>query len=273
MSWFHHPNLSWRVTGRRCQDALTDALAYYGDFILSRGRSAWRNHSYASPTSYLNAVNRLKRQGIVAFKRRHGRPPVLNVTPRRPADQTVLRPDRWWGERWHGVWYVLVYDIPEVRRSYRDQLRRILMHHRCGCLQESVWVSPRDIRPLFDDLSKAASLHFDAHLFEARSVLGRDHEEIVTRAWNFERIEAAHQRYQSDVEKSLQRLRAQAVSDSDITAAARDELMRFRLLIESDPLLPAKLHPVNYTGLRSYKLHRDWIQAVRKTGRVFRVSL
>ena len=41
-----------------------------------------------------------------------------------------------------------------------------------GCLQKSVWVSPRDIRPEHDDLVKGIRVNFYAYLFEATTVLG-----------------------------------------------------------------------------------------------------
>jgi phenylacetic acid degradation operon negative regulatory protein len=261
---FHHPDISLPVLTRRATAELMDALAWYGEFMLSRGRSVWRNKSYGSETAYRNAVLRLKRQGIVAASHRGGREPLLRVEPPEAADQAVLSPERWWKTRWNGLWYVLVYDVPETNRRYRDHLRRILLLNRCGCLQNSVWVSPRDLRPLFDDLAKAASTDSVAHLFEAKTVLGRGSEQIVRDAWNFDLINGAHARFQSDVDHAMGVLRGGRIPADSLAALAFDEAAAYRKVIEMDPLLPRSLYPPEYRGPESARCHRAFVRWVKR---------
>lgn len=46
--------------------------------------------------------------------------------------------------RWDGRWRVLVFDIPEYRKSLRDKMRRTLMSVGFLRLQDSVWIYPHD---------------------------------------------------------------------------------------------------------------------------------
>ncbi len=61
-------------------------------------------------------------------------------------------------------------------------------------VQRSVWISPRDIRPAYDDLAQALRIDVEWYLVEEKTVLGRDpQQELVRAAWNGERIDLAQQ--------------------------------------------------------------------------------
>lgn len=247
-----------------------DALAWYGDFLLARGRTGWRRQSYRSRTGYWNAVHRLRRQGIVAYRRRGARDPVLRVDPVHPRDQAVHNPEAFWNRRWNGHWHVLVYDIPERNRGYRDHLRRILLLNRCGCLQGSVWISVQDLRPLFADLDQAAGLGGMAHLFESRTVLGHDPLTLVREAWDFDRLHTLHQRYRQDIQAAIAVLQEPTTRDEQLAGLAHREAAAFRTLIECDPMLPSALHPPGYAGRAILQLHRQFIRAAHHAGSRFK---
>ncbi len=50
--------------------------------------------------------------------------------------------------RWDGRWRVLIFDVPEYRKSVRDKIRRTLMHIGFVRLQDSVWAYPHDCEDL-----------------------------------------------------------------------------------------------------------------------------
>jgi DNA-binding transcriptional regulator PaaX len=51
-------------------------------------------------------------------------------------------------KRWDGKWRMVIFDIKEERRLYRDDLRRILSNIGFLKLQNSVWVYPYDCEDL-----------------------------------------------------------------------------------------------------------------------------
>jgi len=60
-------------------------------------------------------------------------------------------------KRWDGRWRLLVFDIPERRRSTRIQIRTTLQHLGLFRLQDSVWVYPYDCEDVVTILK--ADLH------------------------------------------------------------------------------------------------------------------
>jgi DNA-binding transcriptional regulator PaaX len=131
-----------------------------------------------------------------------------------------------------------------------------------GCLQKSVWVTPRDIRPEFDDLCKGAALGGFAFLFESRTVLGLPSDRIVTVAWDFDRLADLQSWYCRTCEKRLKALVAGGFSDEELTALAGEAIWAYRNVMEDDPLLPKRLCPPDYQGRRAHWMHRKMMQRI-----------
>ena len=51
-------------------------------------------------------------------------------------------------KRWDGKWRVLIFDIPETRKTQREKVRRTLAHIGFSRLQDSVWIYPYDCEEL-----------------------------------------------------------------------------------------------------------------------------
>ncbi len=45
-------------------------------------------------------------------------------------------------KKWDGIWRVVVFDVPEVKKNIRDELRRGIRLYGFHQLQQSVWVYP-----------------------------------------------------------------------------------------------------------------------------------
>ncbi len=194
------------------------------------------------------AARRLAKDGLIAYRRSRGHPPMLTVTPKgHTRGSELLWPEHFWNRKWDGRWYVLMYDVPEKNRSYRCALERFFHHERLGCLQKSVWVAARDIRPLFDDLDQAASIRDYATLLEAGTVLGQSPKQFAAQAWDFEGLAKRHTAYfYANPKRSNQT--AGTLKPLAALAAARAKLFAYQNLMQSDTLLPAELLPDDYAG-------------------------
>ena len=53
--------------------------------------------------------------------------------------------------RWDGRWRMVIFDIPETRKSERDYLRHLLLSYGFRKLQASVWASPYKVPREFND--------------------------------------------------------------------------------------------------------------------------
>jgi CRISPR-associated endonuclease Cas2 len=58
-------------------------------------------------------------------------------------DYKITRP-----KKWDGRWRILIFDIPEKRKSLREKLRRTLVAVGFVRLQDSVWIFPHDCEDL-----------------------------------------------------------------------------------------------------------------------------
>ncbi len=265
MSWksFHHPDWSLPVARRRVTEEWIDFMKGVGDLLATNGRSLDWNHSYPSQTAYKMAMSRLRKAGLAAKADRTGKLPHLKLTPlaleRMPAYQ---QPEKLWNTSWNGIWYVLIFDVPEAERHYRDTLRGFLKRLRMGCLQKSVWVTPRDIRPDYDDLRQGANIHAVSYLLESKTVLHRETNEVVDHSWDFDRLLTLHERYLEVFEENLLMLNETYPETDALMALLRSESEAYFQCMRQDPLLPNELLPSTYLGKKVHALRQRTRNAI-----------
>lgn len=254
--FLHKAGISPGILRRQVCAELVDLLGIAIEGVATRGKAWTWNRSYPHMTAYRQAMYRLRRDGLIA--RRDGRvgSPTLALTSKgRRHVSSEIMPERFWNQRWDGRWYLLMYDVPEHERHYRDALNRFLTRMRMGCLQKSVFVSVRDIRPLFYDLDMAAAVAEYANLFEARTVLGQSDAAVVARAWDFDRLRKIQGNYLEACQARLRRP-FDAIPFFAVLDALRAELAEYREAMRSDPLLPKPLWPSDYLGPQVVSMFR-----------------
>lgn len=260
MNWqgFHHPDICWPVIRRRAATEFLELVELGGLFLAKGGWGLLNRSCYPNPAAYRNAKSRLKQQGLLVFRSEEGveTPTLVLSDEARNSLPDYFDPEKWWSKKWNSIWSLLIYDVPEMDRPYRDVLRRFLKQKRLGCLQKSVWVTPTDIRPEFDDLSKAAAVDTFAFLFEAQTVLGLPNRSIVETAWDFDQLEEIQAHYCEVMEININRLTEESVGRDELVTLVRMSLDAYHAAFRNDPLLPRELHPVNYLGARVLDLHR-----------------
>lgn len=269
MKWihFHHPDISLPVLRRRAGIEIMELLEMSALFLTRGGWALVNQHTYPNRAAFRNASMRLREKGLVAGRSIGGAAPKLMLTEvGRKHIPAYFTPEKYWNRRWSGIWYMLVYDVPEADRKYRDVLRAFLRRMRMGCLQQSVWVSAEDIRPDFDDLCEAGNLDTFAYLLEAQTVLGLSADRIVSNAWNFERLEEL-QRYFCDVcRQNMELLEESRPSAEELAGLIRSSLEAYHGAFGEDPLLPSKLLPKGYAGREAFALHRQLMSRIESIG-------
>lgn len=262
---FHHPDWSLPVVRRRSQEKWMDFVEDLGDILISGGRCAFWKHTYPNQRAYNNAMSRLRKSGLVVKHHDDGKLPELKLTGLgRKTLPDYHFPEKFWNTKWNGYWYLLIFDVPESQRSYRDTLRGFLKRLRMGCLQKSVWITPYDIRPDYDDLQQAANIHAVSYLLETQTVLHQETAEIIENSWNFEKLAEAHRHYLAAYSKNLELLAASNYDSALLLRLLDREADAYVQCMRPDPLLPGKLLPAGYQGKKVYALHKQLRQAVRK---------
>ncbi len=262
MKWqaFHHPDISLPVIRRKACDDLMILLEEVTCLVLSRGASAIYGHCYPNPRAFNAAATRLQKRGFVAQGKTDGALPSLTLTPAgKQRLPPYFHPHDHWNRRWNKWWYVLMFDVPERERPYRDTLRRFLKKMHLGCLQKSVWVTPWDIRPEYADMDTAASVDSIAFLFEARTVLGYGNQSVVREAWDFNQINQIQELYIHFANKNLSLLETATPAESSLVQLLRMDSLAYAQAMLIDPLLPKELHPKEYAGPQVAELHHELI--------------
>lgn len=112
----------------------------------------FREHKKGARFNYRakTALGRLKAKGLITFEKRDGKryaritetgEQMLEMESLR--ERSMMKP-----KRWDGRWRVVIFDIPERRRSVRNGLRLFMKRYGFVRLQDSVWIYPYDCEDL-----------------------------------------------------------------------------------------------------------------------------
>ena len=89
-----------------------------------------------------SAASRLKNKGLLKFENGHY---ILTASGEKIlkrwqlADYKLTKP-----KKWDKKWRVVIFDIPERKKSVRDKIRQIFVEAGFRRLQDSVWIYPYD---------------------------------------------------------------------------------------------------------------------------------
>ncbi len=266
MKWqsFHHPDICWPVVKRRAGTEILEMLELASLFLTRGGWAVMNRSCYPNQKAYHDAMRRLGKQGLVIHRTSNDpRTPEICLTDTgKGVLPDYFHPEDFWSRKWNSIWYLFIYDVPEVDRVYRNVLRRFLKRMRLGCLQQSVWITPFDIRPQFDDLTQAAGVDAFAYLFESRTVLGLPNRRVIDDAWDFDRLYEIQSRYCTVAEINLERLTSGSLNHEACAELVRMAVDAYHAAFCEDPLLPRALWPADYLGERVYQLHKQLFSQV-----------
>lgn len=101
------------------------------------------------------ALKRLRENGLIDFIDDKTLMLRLTNSGRDKALWIKMREDE---EKWDGKWRLVIWDIPEKRRSTRDLLRHKLKQLGFQCLQKSVWMSKKNCTKIMREFIKQVGI-------------------------------------------------------------------------------------------------------------------
>lgn len=144
--------------------------------------------------------------------------------------------------KWDGKWRLVIFDIEEIERHLRDELRRKLKELGFGMVQKSVWLSPHDLLVDLRQFFEAKEIIKNIILIETREIGVYDVKEFANNIWKLENI---NQKY-LHIYDSLNNL--EIVLDDKVKTEG--SVKRFETLYQSfvelvlrDPFLPNEFLP------------------------------
>ena len=251
--------------------AKTELILYHcmwmADMMM---RPSWRSlnssfEEWSYRNGFLRQVQTLEAQGwLESGKGDDGTERVYRLTRKgmlRALGGT--QPEERWDRGWDGKWRMVVFDLPEEKRSLRNELRRELRAARFGGLQGSVWISPDPVNVVGEQLKKTASSCGMITFFEGGTCCGESNAEVVSTAWNFTKIKADYESYLAHL-KSMPDAIGEGVREN-LLEWGRIEKQLWSDCMASDPLLPRELWPDDYPGEMAWK---ERIKTLRRAGKL-----
>ena len=181
-------------------------------------------------------------------------------------------PETCWRRRWDGRWRLVLFDVPEARRSARNKLRRYLQDRGFGYLQNSVWITPD---PMTEQRALLADGPADVEsliLLEARPCAGESDAQIVAGAWDFARINRRYEKHQEILTRRPHGLMKSEASAKAFHRWLREEREAWMAADWHDPLLPDSLLPDGYAGRQAWQARLVVMREAGRQMRVFRVK-
>jgi phenylacetic acid degradation operon negative regulatory protein len=245
-------------------------LLWAGDMLA---RPTFRNltesfESWAYQTGFHRQLSALEKQQLLESEKTPGGDRLYRLTeagrrlalgPRDPAQR--------WKRRWDGKWRMVLFDVPQHRSSDRVRLRRSLANCGFGYLQNSVWITPD---PLSTELESLRTGPVDVEsliLLEARPCAGESDTEIVAGAWDFDTINLHYKRHLDVLERLPSDSIAGEAQARQWQRWLRDERVAWNEAVDRDPLLPERLLPSGYLGVKAWKRR---LATMTKAGRQVR---
>ena len=235
-------------------------LLWTADSVL---RPTWRNldESFES-WAYRNGLGRrleaLERQKLVERQQVPDMSRVYRLTAEgRRAALGGCDPTERWARPWDGRWRLVLFDLPFNASRLRAKMRRHLLRHRFGYLQQSVWVTPDSLQEVHRQLRGKSVDVESLILFEGEPCGGESDGAIVRGAWNFAAINALYAGHEAILSECPEAPSSHVPPSSRFWIWARREREAWKAALCRDPLLPQVLLPAEYRGRRSWEARKE----------------
>jgi len=176
-------------------------------------------------------------------------------------------PAQRWARPWDGQWRLVIFDVPTGQNAQRERLRRYLRAQGFGYLQNSVWITP-DRLIAEQQILRGGKVNVESlFLLEGRPCAGESNAEIVSGAWDFQRINRRYSRHLEVLgERPVGALRDDVAAKALLRWAAA-EREAWLDAVTNDPLLPERILPSDYLGKSAW---RRRVGVFRDAGRQLR---
>jgi len=212
--------------------------AWVGDLIR------WMELLEFSEPAVRAAVSRSVKRGWITPER-EGRRANYKLSPRVAWQVEKVRERLYtYGAPWDGKWRILVYAVPETKRSIRDRFRNELILLGFGTPAPGVWISPNGSLEAALDLVGFYGLQNYVELFQAERFSKTEAIGLIEKSFD---LKAAQARY-----------RAFLAQEQKLPRSAEEAFVRLTHLVHEarknlflDPGLPPELTPSGFLGNRA----------------------
>lgn len=190
------------------------------------------------------AVSRSVKRGWI-IPEKDGRRAYYRLAPRVAWQVEKVRERLYnYGASWDGKWRILVYAVPEAKRTVRDRFRNELILLGFGTPAPGVWVSPNGSLEAARDLVGFYGLQNYVELFQAKRFSSTPSLELIEKAFNLKAVQTRYRAFLAQKQDHPKNSEEAFVSLTHMIHRARKNLFL-------DPGLPPELTPAGFLGQRA----------------------
>ena len=150
--------------------------------------------------------------------------------------------------KWDKNWHLVSYDIPEMKRKYRDILRNNLKQLGFGEMHASLWISPFDFS---EDVEKIVDYYHLSHfvILAVSNKIGKEESRIFAeKIW---RLKEINKKYKFIIKKSKNN-------------NPKNLIFEYLSIFKKDPQLPDEFLPEDWVGDEAYLIFKKYFPSENK---------
>ncbi len=253
----------------------------YGDYIQYYGGEIWIGSLIRlmeqfgfNAQAVRAAVSRMSRQGWLQV-RKEGNKSYYKMTKRgvKRLEEAAQRIYKLKQEPWDGKWRMLIYTIPEEKRSIRDELRKELIWSGFGQISTSCWVTPVDLHERVVEMFDRYEINLYVDYFICHYQGPGTSKSMIEKCWNIEDIRLRYTEFMDTYKKKFGetlRNKDDRMFDNALCFVERTKLVHeYRKFLFYDPGLPEELLPQGWIGTEAAQLFREYYQQLAVTASHF----
>ncbi|HET7657934.1 MAG TPA: phenylacetic acid degradation operon negative regulatory protein PaaX [Bacillales bacterium] len=246
----------------------------YGDYISHYGKEIWIGSLIRlleefghNEQSVRAAISRMGKQGWVQ-SRKVGNKSYYCLTDRgvkriNEAGQRIFKLQT---EAWDGQWRMLMYTIPEEKRSIRDELRKEIVWSGFGMLSGGLWISPNRLEKQVQDLISKYEIAPYVHFFISRYEGPHENERLVRECWDLDDINDRYEQFIDYYSKKFvidkNKIEKGGMTEGECFVERAMLVHEYRKFLFVDPGLPEELLPKKWLGQYAASLFSDYYKAL-----------
>lgn len=139
---------------------------------------------------------------------------------------------------WDKKWRLVIYDIPEKKKSARDCLRKYLIDLGFGRVQDSCWVSPYDFSSEVYFFSLENGIKDYVCIYKGEFFAGKELDKLVEDIWSLNSLYAEYKSIVTEAKKCIRGIEIEGMPFELSYRKYCSLFSRYKELLLSDAFLP-----------------------------------
>lgn len=153
---------------------------------------------------------------------------------------------------WDNKIYLIAYDIPENNHIKRNRLRKFLQDMNCKILQESIWLTPYNIRELlneFVDQKEIPGTIIVSDIGKDGGIGDTSIKDLIVKLYDLEKLNEKYEMFIDNVNNRGKQI--------------NNLIFEYLSILKEDPQLPFELLPKVFLGSKAHEIYIQLLNEYR----------